>query len=107
MSKKFRRVNVYNVDEGTTKDIQEADYDYQICNEVIFKILNTHKNDEDASILTSPLFTEYQKMAVSKKTSFETKKTALINNYIPKEIVNRVKTWSLDYLTSELTVVLQ
>ena len=69
------------------------------------QLLDMHKLDSDSSVMDGVMFRAYEKEVAEKRLAFEKAKDAMASKYIPADIKNKVKEWSLNYYTNELSLI--
>ncbi len=92
------------VNNEVTMDIQRKDMARQIAQETLHNITNEHIGDSDASFVKSPVYKELQKDAEEKRIAWDRAKDEMVQEYIPEDMQNQLRQWTLDYATSTLFV---
>lgn len=92
----------FEVNEELVNYIQRLAYDVNSHRGVITKLIEDHAKDADASILISPVFTNYHDKLSSLEAEFEIAKETLENTVIPEKYRNFP--WNLNYSSRILTI---
>ena len=85
--------------------LQRLSFEVQTREEIITKLLETHKDDIDGSLFTSKPFLKYSEELSRIKAEFELAKSEVENIYIPEVLRGKHKyNWNVDFMTNELTI---
>lgn len=85
--------------------LQRLSFEVQTREEIITKLLETHKDDVDDSLFTSKPFLKYSEELSRVKAEFELAKLEVEKLYIPKVLygLHQYK-WNVDFSTNEMTI---
>lgn len=85
--------------------LQRLSFEVQTREEIITKLLETHKDDVDDSLFISKPFLKYSEELSRIKAEFELAKIEVENLYIPDVLrgVHQYK-WNVDFATNEMTI---
>ncbi len=95
---------VVKVNSELVNEVQSRDVEAQVSQEIILKVLDMNKLDNDTTLISSPIFKAYEKEAAQKKIAFERAKNTMFNSSVSEDIKAKAKSWNLNYFTEELTI---
>ena len=94
------------VNEETVADIQLKQIKMETRQQIVKEYLTEHQLDQDDRATTSPVFVRFQEDMVNDRLEWEKAKDAMLLEYVPEELKNKVKQWNLSYGTNELTLTI-
>ena len=94
-----------NVAQDTVNYLQRLSYENKTREEIITRLLEEHKNDDDDSLFVSKPFLKYSEELSRIRAEYELAKSETEKLYLPKELYGVHKyNWSVDFATNEMTV---
>ena len=94
-----------NVTQETINYLQRLNYEVFTREEIITKLLEMHKNDNDDSLFTSKPFLKYSEELSRVKAEYELAKVELEKIYIPTELYGKHQyNWTIDFATNVMTI---
>lgn len=94
-----------NIPQETIDYLQRLNYEVFTREEIITKLLEMHKDDEDDSLFTSKPFLKYSEELSRVKAEYEMAKLEAEKIYIPKELYGQHQySWNIDFITNVMTV---
>ena len=97
---------IITVNPDIVADIQLKDASRQTALDIVSNLLDLHRLDTDLSFMDQPVYKRLSADADAKKLEWDKAKDAMIQKVIPKDEIDRIKDWSLDYMTGRLSYVL-
>lgn len=94
-----------NVNQETINYLQRLNYEVYTREEIIAKLLETHKDDADDSLFVSKPFLKYSEELSRVKAEYEMAKLEAEKLFIPKELYGQHQyNWNIDFVTNVMTV---
>ena len=94
-----------NVTQETINYLQRLNYEVFTREEIITKLLEMHKDDNDDSLFTSKPFLKYSEELSRVKAEYELAKVELEKLYIPIELYGKHQyNWTVDFSTNIMTI---
>lgn len=90
-------------DEKLVADIEAKHMVLNAKNQVAATIIEQHARDQNAAIVSSPVFKEYEKGIAVAMREWENAKTKMFNETFTEEERRKILNWTLDYSTCEVT----
>ena len=92
------------VKEGVSNYLERLYYDIITRERIIAHLIESHKDDEDDSVLSSAPFTSYHDELSQVSAEYEMAKAEFASKYIPKEFGGHNISWELDFNTNILII---
>lgn len=86
--------------------LERLSFEISSRSDIITMLIENHRNDNDASVLSSEAFKAYSEQLTSAKAAFEIAKREFEDTQIPDVFKDHKYEWSLDYKTRILTIKL-
>lgn len=94
-----------NVTQETINYLQRLSFEVFTREEIITKLIEIHKDDNDDSLFTSKPFLKYSEELSRIKAEYELAKVEAEKLYIPKALYGQHEyKWSIDFATNIMTV---
>lgn len=94
-----------NIAQETINYLQRLNFEVQTREEIIAKLLETHKDDADDSLFTSKPFLKYSEELSRVKAEYELVKLEVEKLYIPSELYGKHQyNWNIDFSTNIMTI---
>lgn len=77
--------------------MQRTWLDYSQKKDIVKGIIDDHKFDEDATILKSVVFKEYEKQCQECMVKYDAACTELTKKYVPEDIKDKNYKWNLEF----------
>lgn len=93
------------VEQEMINYLQRLNFEVYTREEIITKLLETHKDDVDDSLFTSKPFLKYSEELSRIKAEYEIAKLEAEKIYIPNELYGQHQyNWSIDFTTNVMTI---
>ena len=93
-----------DVNKETVNYIERLHYEVDQRKDIIQRLIESHANDEDASVLTSPAFKAYSSELSEFVAEYENAKSELQNNYVPEYLNGHQLKWTLDFVNNIMNI---
>lgn len=94
-----------NLTQETINYLQRLNYEVQTREEIITKLLEMHKDDNDDSLFVSKPFLKYSEELSRVKAEYELAKIEVEKLYVPKVLYGQHQySWNIDFVTNEMTI---
>ena len=94
---------IIKIDPDEAANIQYLDAKQAATKNIISSFVTT--NASDSNLLSTPAFEAYHKLYDERTIAFEEAKHELESKYISLELRAKIVKWNLDYIRSELIVI--
>lgn len=92
------------INQDTVNYIERLHYEVDQRKDIIQRLIESHANDEDATVLTSPAFKAYSSELSEFVAEYENAKAELQNKYIPIYLNGHQINWTLDFSNRILNI---
>lgn len=96
-------MQVIQIPIETVSNIQLLDALHTSKKQICTELLSTHRYDDTAAVLESPVYIKLQEQVAKSLIDFETAKSMMLKEYTGVKDTNTIKSWSLDYANAQLT----
>ena len=94
-----------NVTQDMVNYLQRLNYEVFTREEIITKLIETHKNDTDDSLFVSKPFLKYSEELSRITAEYEMAKLEFEKLYVPTELYGKHQyNWSVDFTTNIMTI---
>ena len=100
----MRQIKI-SITQETVNYLQRLNYEVQTREEIITKLIEMHKDDEDDSLFVSKPFLKYSQELSRVKAEYELAKLEVERLCVPKTLYGEHQyNWDIDFLTNEMTI---
>ena len=94
-----------NIEQEMINYIQRLQFEVKTREEVIAKLIESHKNDADDSLFVSKPFLKYSEELSRINAEFEVAKIEVEKLYVPEILYGKHQyNWAIDFQTNEMTI---
>ena len=93
-----------DVNQETVNYIERLHYEVEQRKDIIQRLIESHANDADAAVLTSPVFKAYSSELSEYVAEYESAKQELQKNFVPGYLNGHKFNWNLDFGAKQLTI---